>query len=127
MAEFVDLFLYDYKETNSEKYKDFTGVDNTVIVDNLSFLNKINKDVVLRCPIIKGYNDRREHFEGIAEIANRYKNILHIEIEPYHPLGESKYTALGRKLQKFSVENEEEKNEYLLAVQKNSFKKVKLS
>ena len=111
IAEFVDLFLYDYKETNSEKHKNFTGVDNTVIIDNLSFLNDINKDVILRCPIIKGCNDRREHFEGIAEIANRYKNILHIEIEPYHSLGEGKYSALGKNVQKFSVANEEEKNE----------------
>ena len=90
------MFLYDYKETNSEKHKNFTGVDNTVIIDNLSFLNNINKDVILRCPIIKGCNYRREHFEGIAEIANRYKNILHIEIEPYHSLGEGKYSALGK-------------------------------
>lgn len=127
IAEFVDLFLYDYKETNSEKHKNFTGVDNTVIIDNLSFLNNINKDVILRCPIIKGCNDRREHFEGIAEIANRYKNILHIEIEPYHSLGEDKYSALGKNVQKFSVANEEEKKEYLLSVQKNSFKKVKFS
>ena len=127
IAEFVDLFLYDYKETNSEKHKNFTGVDNAVIIDNLSFLNNINKDVILRCPIIKGCNDRREHFEGIAEIANRYKNILHIEIEPYHSLGEGKYSALGKNVQKFSVANEEEKKEYLLSVQKNSFKKVKFS
>ena len=127
IAEFVDLFLYEYKETNSEKHKNFTGVDNTVIIDNLSFLNNINKDVILRCPIIKGCNDRREHFEGIAEIANRYKNILHIEIEPYHSLGEGKYSALGKNVQKFSVANEEEKKEYLLSVQKNSFKKVKFS
>ena len=127
MAEFVDLFLYDYKETNSEKHKNFTGVDNTVIIDNLSFLNNINKDVILRCPIIKGCNDRREHFEGIAEIANRYKNILHIEIEPYHSLGEGKYEALGRNMQKFSTANEEEKNEYLFEIQKNSFKEVKFS
>ena len=127
IAEFVDLFLYDYKETNSEKHKNFTGVDNTVIIDNLSFLNDINKDVILRCPIIKGCNDRREHFEGIAEIANRYKNILHIEIEPYHSLGEGKYSALGKNVQKFSVANEKEKKEYLLSVQKNSFKKVKFS
>ena len=127
MAEFVDLFLYDYKETNSEKHKNFTGVDNAVIIDNLSFLNNINKDVILRCPIIKGCNDRREHFEGIAEIANRYKNILHIEIEPYHSLGEGKYSALGKNVQKFSVANEKEKKEYLLSVQKNSFKKVKFS
>ena len=127
IAEFVDLFLYDYKETNSEKHKNFTGVDNTVIIDNLSFLNNINKDVILRCPIIKGCNDRREHFEGIAEIANRYKNILHIEIEPYHSLGEGKYSALGKNVQRFCVAKEEEKKEYLLSVQKNSFKKVKFS
>ena len=37
------------------------------------------------------------------------------------------YEEARKNVQKFSVANEEEKNEYLLSVQKNSFKKVKFS
>ena len=78
------LMIHTFSPMFFVVYKNFTGVDNAVIIDNLSFLSNINKDVILRCPIIKGCNDRREHFEGIAEIANRYKNILNIKKKTYH-------------------------------------------
>ena len=74
IAEFVDLFLYDYKETNSEKHKNFTGVDNTVIIDNLSFLNNINKDVILRCPITL-------IAQGITEVKEKFVNPLIISVQ----------------------------------------------
>ena len=43
VAEYVDLFLYDFKESDSEKHKEFTGVDNKLIVKKLSELDKIKK------------------------------------------------------------------------------------
>lgn len=96
-AEFCDLFLFDYKETDPILHKEYTGQDNSLILDNLGLLNTLGKKVVLRCPIIPGFNDKDEHFLGIAETANQYDCIVHIEIEPYHSLGVGKYDALGRK------------------------------
>ena len=46
--------------------------------------------IVLRCPIIPTLNDRDDHFKGISDVANSLKNILEINIEPYHPLGSGK-------------------------------------
>ena len=40
---------------------------------------------------------REDHFEGIAKTANSLRNILEINIEPYHPLGSGKATMLGKK------------------------------
>lgn len=96
-AELTDLFLFDYKETDPILHKRFTGVDNTLILDNLNLLNVLGKKVILRCPIIPMFNDRDDHFSGIAETANQYDCIEHIEIEPYHSLGAGKCEALGRK------------------------------
>lgn len=96
-AEFCDLFLFDYKETDPILHKEYTGQDNSLILDNLGLLNTLGKKAVLRCPIIPGFNDKDEHFLGIAETANQYDCIVHIEIEPYHSLGVGKYDALGRK------------------------------
>lgn len=124
ISEYTDLFLFDYKETNSAKHKEFTGVSNFVILENLSLLNKLKKPVILRCPIIKGLNDREEHFNGIAETANKYENILHIEIEPYHPLGEGKNIALKRKVTHFPLATQEEKNTYLYKIQTKTQKNV---
>lgn len=97
IAKYVDLFLFDCKETDQELHKKYTGVDNKIILDNLKALSDAGSKIILRCPIIPGFNDRAEHFKGISEIAGKLSGIEHIEVEPFHPHGESKYSALGRK------------------------------
>ena len=123
-AEYTDYFLFDCKETNAENHKIYTGADNRQILKNLEALSKIKSAVILRCPIIPGCNDRKEHFEGIAAIAEQYENILRVELEPYHSLGERKNIALGREEHKFKEPAENEKNLWLDAVRKHTDKKV---
>jgi pyruvate formate lyase activating enzyme len=93
----VDLFLFDYKETEPEPHKKFTGVDNALILKNLFEIDRRGKRIILRCPVIPGLNDRAGHFAGIAATANQLKNIVEIQILPYHPLGESKSKRIGKK------------------------------
>ncbi len=97
--DYVDLYLFDYKETDPKKHLIFTGVSNEVILQNLRLLDRLGKQSILRCPIIPGYNDTEEHFQGIASTANALKNCLAIDIEPYNSLGESKYSRLARSYQ----------------------------
>lgn len=106
IAKYTDLFLFDFKESNSEPHKAYTGVDNILILKNLSLLNELKKDIVLRCPIIPGYNDRQENYDNICELANAFTYVIGIEIEPYHSFGESKYQALGRKQPDISMQTE---------------------
>ena len=96
-AEYTDLFLYDYKLTDSAAHKKYVGVDNKIIVDNLSVLDKIGAKVILRCPIIPGVNDSDEHFAAIAKLADKHACILRVELMPYHPLGVSKSEQIGKE------------------------------
>ena len=96
IARVTDLFLFDYKETSPERHRKFTGVSNEKILRNLSLLDALKTNIVLRCPIIPGCNDREEHFKGIAETANRFTSISEIQIEPYHPLGAAKSMQIGK-------------------------------
>jgi pyruvate formate lyase activating enzyme len=93
----IDLFLYDYKESDDEKHKSFTGASNRQIIDNLFFLDKTGKKIILRCPIIPGFNDCIGHFTAIAETASRLDNIVEINIMPYHPMGLSKAKRIGKQ------------------------------
>lgn len=95
-AEWVDLYLFDCKETDPARHKSFTGADLAPILDNLRRIDSLGKETVLRCPIIPTVNDREDHFVGIAALANTLKNVREIVIEPYHTLGTGKYTRLGR-------------------------------
>lgn len=99
ISDYVDLFLFDIKETDKELHKVYTGVDNELILQNLFKLNKMGAKIVLRCPIIPRYNDREEHFKNIAELANRLENVLYIDVLPYHPLGKSKSKLIGEEYQ----------------------------
>ena len=91
----VDLFLFDYKVTNSRLHKDYTGASNELILKNLKKLDAAGAKIILRCPIIPGYNDNEEHFSGIVNTANSLQNLVEINLEPYHPLGEGKAEKLG--------------------------------
>lgn len=99
IASLVDIFLFDYKLTDAELHKQYTGVDNRLILDNLRLLDIIGSKVILCCPIIPGLNDTSTHFQGIVDTANRLKNVVEIQVEPYHSLGEHKAKNVGRDYQ----------------------------
>ena len=126
IKDHVDIFLYDYKETDPELHKKYTGVSNDLILKNLGALNGAGAKMILRCPIIPGYNDRADHFEGIAKTANAFSNILEVNIEPYHPLGVSKNEKIGREseIKDLSFPNDETVSEWIDTIQKMTEKKV---
>lgn len=95
LIPYVDLFLWDVKETDAALHRQYTGVDNARILENLHKLDAAGARMVLRCPVIPGYNDRAEHFAAIAALANSLANVQRIDVEPYHPLGSSKSAAIG--------------------------------
>jgi len=102
VAPFVDLFLFDYKLTDPEQHRQYTGVTNGRILENLQLLDSLGAKTVLRCPIIPGINDTGDHFAGIARTAESLQHIQGVDIEPYHPLGQSKSNLLGKE---YALEN----------------------
>ena len=95
LAPLTDLFLLDWKCTDEALHKQYTGVSNVRIAENLALLDRLGARVHLRCPLIPDVNLAQWHYDGIAEFANRYACIARIELEPYHPMGIGKADALG--------------------------------
>lgn len=93
---FVDIFLWDYKETDPGRHVKFTGVKVDGILANLRALDEAGAATILRCPVVPGFNDRADHFAGIARTANGLRHVREIQIEPYHPLGQAKSERLAR-------------------------------
>lgn len=105
IVKLVDLFLFDYKETDRELHKTYTGVSNATIIENLNTIDALGGKIILRCPIIPGYNDRIDHFKGIAHISNNLKNILEINVIPFHSLGLEKISTIPNAIQSKSIES----------------------
>jgi len=99
LLPYIDLFLYDYKETDPARHREFTGVDNAPILDNLRRLHDAKAAILLRCPVIPGLNDRDDHFQGIAALAASLPNLAGVEILPYHKLAASKIERMGLESQ----------------------------
>ncbi len=97
LAEYTDLFLYDWKESDSVRHHEFTGVRNEIIRENLLLLDRENVPIILRCPIVPGYNDTQEHFAGIAHLADGLRCIREVQIMPFHAMGSCKHESLGRE------------------------------
>ena len=127
VAQYVDIFLFDYKETDPIKHKEFTRVSNELILNNLKMLDNLGKKIVLRCPIIPTLNDREDHLKGIADVANSLKNILEINIEPYHPLGKGKAQRLEKNypLDELTFPEEEKIKEWIDCIATNTAVPVK--
>ena len=97
IAEFVDLFLFDIKQFDSEKHSKWTGVRNEMILDNLQELLHRRKNVQVRMPLLKGVNDDKESIDGVIELLTPYKddnNFHGIDLLPYHKMGVGKYNQL---------------------------------
>ena len=91
----VDLFLYDIKETDTAHHIEYMGVSNEIIFQNLRLLHASGACILLRLPIIPGYNDRDDHFAKIAELARSMPGLVGVEIMPYHHLAQSKIDRFG--------------------------------
>lgn len=94
-AELVDLFLWDIKDTNEMRHKQYTGVSNRQIFENLQMINTMEARIRLRCILINGINTEPRHYEALARIAQGIKNFDGVELLPYHAYGGTKSVFLG--------------------------------
>jgi len=93
---FTDLFLYDLKHMDPKVHKEYVGVDNALILSNLTRLAESRKDIIVRTPVIPGFNDREELVLEIVRFVSKL-NIREFHLLPYHQYGEEKYRFLGRE------------------------------
>ena len=98
---YTDMFLYDIKAFSEDLHKQGTGVSNKLILENLLWLSG-KCDIIVRIPVIGGFNDDKAELEKIAEFLKRVKCIKK-EPLPYHSMGEHKYDALGMAHEKYYV------------------------
>ncbi|MCB8959586.1 MAG: glycyl-radical enzyme activating protein [Ardenticatenales bacterium] len=107
LLPYVDLVLYDLKQIDDRKHQEYTGVSNRMILDNLARLGTSGVAIVIRMPIIPGLNDAREDIEGAARFLSGLAGISHVDLLPYHKLGEAKHARLGNEYRLSHLETPE--------------------
>ena len=96
-AKRTDLFLYDLKLMDSEKHRQWTGVGNRRILQNLQVLAETGADIQIRIPLIKGVNSDEQNIEASASfVAALPGPRKRVNLLPYHDVAEGKSTKLGK-------------------------------
>lgn len=101
VAPYVDLFITDIKQMDSEIHKKYTGAGNETILKNIEKIITMDKPLVIRMPVIPGFNDNEEYIDATSDfILNELENKpVQVQLLKYRPLGEEKAKMLGAPMQ----------------------------
>jgi pyruvate formate lyase activating enzyme len=92
----LDLVYIDLKHMDEMRHIEWAGVSNRFILENIRKAARQNQ-VILRIPVILGFNDSTENISQSARFAKELgNNILRLELLPYHQFGIHKYEELDR-------------------------------
>lgn len=67
ISDKIDLFIVDIKSMDAEVYKNYTGCDLDLALDNLKKLLKLvgSEKILVRVPIIEGYADEKSQENSV--------------------------------------------------------------
>jgi len=93
----INFFMFDIKIMDPGKHKEYCGVDNRLILDNIRTLARMAGIPILpRIPIIPGINDDEENLRKTAEFL-KSNGLVYLNLLPYMRLGVLKYQQIGRE------------------------------
>lgn len=98
LADKTDLWLVDVKHMDDAMHREWTGVGNGEILDNIGRLTKVAPTVWLRLPLAPGFNDSEENIAATGRFAAEH-GFYHIDVLPYHPGGKDKACRLARDIE----------------------------
>ena len=105
----LDQLIFDIKSLDAEKHKTFTGRDNVQILQNINYVFEHFPDlpILIRTPVIPGFNDTEEEIMAIRRMIPFRPNIRY-EALTYHRMGQPKYGYIGRPYLLEGVQADEE-------------------
>ena len=103
----LQLLIADLKHPDFGKLLEVTGCSGETILANLRKAVACGIPLLVRIPVVHGFNDSDSEIHGFAEILSSLAGIredadLKVELLPYHEYGKAKWETLGLP---YTVEN----------------------
>jgi pyruvate formate lyase activating enzyme len=123
VGEKTNMFLCDIKHMDSEIHERFTGVGNNSILDNIRLLSEAGKEIIIRIPVITGFNDEKANIEATGKFAASLPGVIRVDILPFNRGGKEKSARLTAQSKHLQVEtpNEEQINSIAKSLSKYGF------
>lgn len=108
LLPYIDLVYCDLKTPDDGKHRRYTGVSNADVLQNLKLFSEHANKLVIRTPVIVGFNDG--DIEAIGSFAAALPRPAEVELLPYHDMCRTKYRAMNRPFhcEGFSTPTEEQ-------------------
>jgi len=95
----VDMVLLDIKVFDEAIHKELVAQPWEMPLKTARYLAKIGKRVWLRHVLVPGITAKPELLHKLAQFAAELDNVEHVEILPFHKMGEYKWQEMGFKYQ----------------------------
>lgn len=97
LLPWLDLVMADVKHTDGEIHRAHTGRDMDYVWENIQHLDELGIPMIIRTPVIPGFNEQEDIIREIAEKLRSVKMMQYYELLSYNPLGVSKAERLGKR------------------------------
>ena len=104
ISEKTNLFLCDIKHMDSETHERFTGVGNSLILDNIRLLSTAGNEIIIRIPIVPGFNDEKANIEATGRFIESLSSVIRVDILPFNRGGVEKSERLTNQNKYMQVE-----------------------
>lgn len=95
LVPYVDQWIMDVKHYDDIKHKEWVGVSLENTTKTLNSVSKLHKDMLVRVPLIPGFNDSEEDAWKFAEYFSKNSASLQVEFLAYHEYGKQKWEQCG--------------------------------
>lgn len=95
ILKYTDLVILDIKHENNEKYQKITGRNIDGYLKFKEALIRNNTPIWIKHVVVPGLTDQKTHIKALKKEIFSFKNILKVELLPYHTMGTTKYENLG--------------------------------
>ena len=98
VSDKADLILYDLKSMNDDKHREFTGISNRKILENLELALRGKSRIIVRIPLIPGFNQQPGDLEALLDYLKGLEGIEEVDILPYHRYADHKYIRFKKNM-----------------------------
>ena len=91
----LDLVMADIKSMDAPAHIRGTGCSNEKTLRNIRWLDSRNVPLIIRTPVIPGFNDSEDNIAQTAEFLKSLSNLSYYELLSYNPMGNDKRKRLG--------------------------------
>jgi pyruvate formate lyase activating enzyme len=94
VAETCELLLVDLKLMDSKKHRQYTGVGNELILENIRRIAQGGYRFQIRIPLIEGINADEENIEATGRFLGERGTGVTVNLLPFHDVGRDKHRRM---------------------------------